>query len=124
MSQAQLCVHKCLSLIHSTWVLTFDSLGGSHKAVHTVLNRWLQHEARNKLNLTQEFSPSLYWEARVSLLGFIDQWSHKQVPVQNNSSDCGLFVIHYATQLVQRYHEILPFIQVSCTPRLELVADI
>ena len=32
----------------SCWIFTFDSLGGSHKAVCTHLNKWLEYEANDK----------------------------------------------------------------------------
>jgi Ulp1 family protease len=37
----------------------------------------------------------------------------RQVPSQPNVSDCGLFLIHYARQLLERPDEMLAFIQVS-----------
>lgn len=65
---------ESVSLISKTWsdcircfVITFDSLGGGHKAVYTCLNRWLQFEARDKQGLSGPFTDANYVEARVSL---------------------------------------------------------
>jgi hypothetical protein len=46
--------------------MTFDSLGGSHKAVHTCLNEWLKFEAKHKRDVQYEMTDATYWEARVS----------------------------------------------------------
>jgi len=50
----------------SCWIMTFDSLGGSHRGVSGCLSRWLQHEARDKKNVTYDMSDAHYMEARVS----------------------------------------------------------
>ncbi|KIR57672.1 peptidase [Cryptococcus bacillisporus CA1873] len=80
-----------------TWIITFDSLGGAHRAVGTNLSRWLQYEAKNKLNIDYEPEDAQYW--------------HGKVPQQGNFYDCGLFVVHYAKQLLQRPKEVLSFVQ-------------
>lgn len=49
-----------------SWIITCDSLGGQHKAVKTVLERWLQFEARDKLQKTHRLSDAMYVEAKVS----------------------------------------------------------
>ncbi|OCF76836.1 hypothetical protein I204_02542 [Kwoniella mangroviensis CBS 8886] len=80
-----------------TWILTLDSLGGPHKAVGTQLNQWLKYEARDKKGIEYEPMDALYHEAKV--------------PQQGNFSDCGLFVVHYAKQLLQNPVEVLKFVQ-------------
>ncbi|OWZ43326.1 peptidase [Cryptococcus neoformans] len=80
-----------------TWIITFDSLGGAHRAVGTNLSRWLQYEAKNKLNIDYEPEDAQYWQGKV--------------PQQGNFYDCGLFVVHYAKQLLQRPEEVLSFVQ-------------
>ncbi|WVR04556.1 hypothetical protein IAU60_001563 [Kwoniella sp. DSM 27419] len=79
------------------WILTFDSLGGPHKAVSTTLNAWLKAEARDKLNVDRPFRDAKYIEGRV--------------PQQPNFYDCGLYVVHYASQLLERPEEVLSFVQ-------------
>ena len=53
------------SISVSCWILTFDSLGGSHKAVSSCLTRWLHHEAREKKGIVHDMPDSHYIEARV-----------------------------------------------------------
>lgn len=36
-----------------------------------------------------------------------------QVPLQTNFSDCGLYLVHYATQMLKQPEEMLRFIEVS-----------
>lgn len=79
--------------------MTFDSLGGSHKAVGDNLKRWLEFEARDKLQKEVTSEPT-YVEARV--------------PQQNNFSDCGVFVIHFLWCILNDTDKVLQFIGVSC----------
>ncbi|WVF69917.1 hypothetical protein IAT40_004701 [Kwoniella sp. CBS 6097] len=81
------------------WIITFDSLGGSHKAVANTLNAWLKYEARDKLQITHELEEASYWEGRV--------------PAQNNFSDCGLYLVHYTKQLLERPETVLSFVQIQ-----------
>jgi hypothetical protein len=53
-------------LTNRCWIITCDSLGGQHRAVKTVLERWLQFEARDKLQTTYRLSDASYVEAKVS----------------------------------------------------------
>ncbi|WWC59349.1 uncharacterized protein I303_101901 [Kwoniella dejecticola CBS 10117] len=80
-----------------TWIITFDSLGGPHKTVGTQLTAWLQYEAKDKMKVECDPSEVHYWEGKV--------------PQQDNFYDCGIFVVHYAKQLLQKPQEILKFIQ-------------
>ncbi|WWD22107.1 hypothetical protein CI109_106596 [Kwoniella shandongensis] len=80
-----------------TWIITFDSLGGSHKSVGRTLNLWLQYEARDKRGVDIAAKAAEYWEGRV--------------PQQPNFYDCGLYVVHYAQQLLMQPFEVLRFIQ-------------
>ncbi|WVQ97960.1 hypothetical protein IAU59_005080 [Kwoniella sp. CBS 9459] len=82
----------------SAWILTFDSLGGPHKAVANTLNAWLKNEAKDKLQIDYELEEASYWEGRV--------------PIQNNFSDCGLYLVHYAKQLLERPEVVLSFVQI------------
>ncbi|ORX34500.1 hypothetical protein BD324DRAFT_154943 [Kockovaella imperatae] len=80
------------------WIFTFDSLGGSHKAVLSHLNRYLLYEAHDKGRLTGlSLNAGRYVEAKV--------------PGQPNFSDCGLFLVHYASQLLKHTEETLRFLQ-------------
>lgn len=79
--------------------MTFDSLGGSHKAVGDNLKLWLEFEARDKLQ--QEIAPSAI------------QYVEAKVPQQNNFSDCGVFVIHFLWCLLNDSDQVLKFIGVS-----------
>ncbi|KAK8846833.1 hypothetical protein IAR55_005921 [Kwoniella newhampshirensis] len=80
-----------------TWIITFDSLGGAHKSVSRTLNLWLQFEALDKRGVTIPADVAEYWEGRV--------------PQQPNFYDCGLYVVHYARQLLLQPNEVLRFIQ-------------
>ncbi|KAL7418613.1 hypothetical protein Q5752_007071 [Cryptotrichosporon argae] len=79
-----------------TYILTFDSLGGAHKPVYTVLNRWLHFEARAKKGVTHELRDAIYLEAKV--------------PQQTNFCDCGLFLVHYAKCLLADAERVLEFV--------------
>ncbi|OCF37420.1 hypothetical protein I316_00541 [Kwoniella heveanensis BCC8398] len=80
------------------WILTFDSLGGAHKPVANTLNAWLRYEAQDKLKITDEVEQASYWEGRV--------------PTQDNFSDCGLYLVHYTKQLLERPEVVLRFAQI------------
>ncbi|WVQ74054.1 hypothetical protein IAR50_003637 [Cryptococcus sp. DSM 104548] len=79
-----------------TWIVTFDSLGGKHPAVGTMLSRWLEYEAKDKHNVAVE-SQAVYWP------GF--------APAQPNFVDCGLYVVWYTQQLLQKTDAIFDFVQ-------------
>lgn len=81
-----------------TYIMTFDSLGGSHKAVGDNLKRWLEFEARDKLQKEPVTEP-IYIEAKV--------------PQQSNFSDCGVFVIHFLWCLLHDTEKVLQFVGVS-----------
>lgn len=74
-----------LWLTLSTYIITFDSLTGptSHKSVCHDLQRWLWFEARDKGKVEPgtKLPKAQYMEAKV--------------PNQPNSSDCGVYLIHY-----------------------------
>jgi len=114
---------NCIELTStSCWILTFDSLGGAHRAVLNCLTRWLQYEARDKKGIVYDMPNAQYMEARVCALdsesSTLAHSRHLQVPQQPNFSDCGLYLIHYAKQLLEDQAEILEFIQV-CFGRKE-----
>ncbi len=97
----------------SCWIITFDSLGGAHRAVLSRLTRWLHCEAKDKKGVTFTMPDAQYREARVrGVPRGIPQLTAAQVPQQPNFSDCGLFLIHYAKQLLENQAEILQFIEV------------
>ncbi|WOO82787.1 Sentrin-specific protease 6 [Vanrija pseudolonga] len=84
-----------------TYVILLDSLGGTHKAVGNNLKRWLQYEAHDKLPATEvpsldEMSEAVYIDAKVI--------------EQPNSSDCGVFLIHYVSCLLEDPRSVLQFI--------------
>ncbi|KAL1408960.1 hypothetical protein Q8F55_005774 [Vanrija albida] len=84
-----------------TYILLLDSLGGTHKAVGNNLKRWLQFEARDKLPQSEvpdveDMSDSVYLDAKVI--------------EQPNSSDCGVFLIHYVRCLLSDPRSVLQFI--------------
>ncbi|WVW78570.1 hypothetical protein I302_100526 [Kwoniella bestiolae CBS 10118] len=80
-----------------TWILTFDSLGGPHRAHGSQINMWLKYEAMDKKGVDYETTDAIYWEAKV--------------PQQGNFHDCGLYVVHYAKQLLENPEEVLEFVQ-------------
>lgn len=82
-----------------TWVITFDSMGGRHKAVATNLQKWLHFEALDKLGVNVDFDLVRYLEGKC--------------PQQPNFYDCGLYLIHFAKQLLLKSDEVLRFVGVS-----------
>ncbi|WWC86989.1 uncharacterized protein L201_001870 [Kwoniella dendrophila CBS 6074] len=80
-----------------TWIITFDSLGGPHKAVSNQLNMWLKYEAKHKKNIDHELPDAMYWDGRA--------------PAQDNFSDCGLYVVYYVQRLLQAPEQVLRFVE-------------
>ncbi|MCO5587696.1 hypothetical protein L7F22_041647 [Adiantum nelumboides] len=93
-----------------TMILTFDSLGNSHKGVRTILRDYLCYEAQDKRQASfedpKDIGDSL--EQIVSDLPFVAPEgkddahlyslpSPQQVacPAQDNYCDCGLFLLHF-----------------------------
>lgn len=85
--------------------MTFDSLGGSHKAVSNNLNRWLEYEARDKLPDAERYSIQ---EA---------EYLNAEVPKQGNLSDCGVYLIHYVRVLLSDPEKVVRFLEVSAWVR-------
>ncbi|EJT98611.1 hypothetical protein DACRYDRAFT_90738 [Dacryopinax primogenitus] len=69
-----------------TYIFTFDSLGGSHKAACRHLSKYLIAEAREKKN----------WTNAREATG-----ETAKVPNQQNFCDCGLFVLHFVQKFMQ-----------------------
>lgn len=89
-----------------------------HKAVHTTLSRWLKSEAQDKKGVEIDEKKIQYTHAQVSYLHqlvveSIHLLTQRQVPLQTNFSDCGLYLVHYATQLLSQPEKVLRFIEVS-----------
>ncbi|WRT64863.1 uncharacterized protein IL334_001799 [Kwoniella shivajii] len=80
-----------------TWILTFDSLGGPHRAVSNTLNAWLKYEAKDKKGIDYDPTDAVYWEGRCL--------------TQDNFYDCGLYVVHYAKQFLERPNAVLEVVQ-------------
>ncbi|KLT44112.1 cysteine proteinase, partial [Cutaneotrichosporon oleaginosum] len=79
-----------------TWIITFDSMGSRHPSVATNLQRWLQCEAKDKLGEDADFASVPYLEGKCL--------------EQPNFYDCGLYLIHFAKQLLRNSEEVLRFI--------------
>ncbi|KAI5479474.1 hypothetical protein MNV49_003415 [Pseudohyphozyma bogoriensis] len=65
------------------YIITFDSLGGTHGAVHKRLSQYLAREADDKEHIANTSE-----EANVVRIV-------AKVPQQNNFCDCGLYLLHY-----------------------------
>ncbi|BEI96124.1 hypothetical protein CcaverHIS631_0110730 [Cutaneotrichosporon cavernicola] len=82
---------------HETWIFTLDSMGNSrHPSVGKDLMRWLRFEARDKLNEDVDSATVHYFEGKC-----LDQ---------PNFFDCGLYLIHFAKQLLLKSDDVLRFI--------------
>ncbi|GAA6048740.1 hypothetical protein JCM3770_003937 [Rhodotorula araucariae] len=70
--------------VDDCWVLTFDSLGPSHRQPSNRLKKYLGFEAQSKLGMSlDETSWAQVPHTRVD------------VPLQPNSCDCGLYLLHF-----------------------------
>ncbi|KAJ9113949.1 hypothetical protein QFC19_000144 [Naganishia cerealis] len=76
-------------------IMTFDSLGGSHQPVGRMLNKWLTYEARDKAK-ERTCLEETHWD-----LHFPAAYKAMRVPGQDNFADCGIYVLHYAIQLMK-----------------------
>ncbi|KAM0751720.1 cysteine proteinase [Meredithblackwellia eburnea MCA 4105] len=70
------------------YIFTFDSLGGSHKPVRKHLLNYLVAEAADKKGLRET-------SADENIV-----FGQAQVPLQNNFSDCGLYLLHYVDEFL------------------------
>lgn len=68
-------------------IITCDSFGGQHSEVTRVLKQYLKKEALDKRQCELRFVPS--------------GLTAKGIPLQNNFSDCGLYLIAYIEQFLQ-----------------------
>ncbi|GAA5875191.1 hypothetical protein JCM3774_004165 [Rhodotorula dairenensis] len=71
------------------WILTFDSLGGFHKAVTNKLKGYLVSEAMSKLSKRPE-------ELSIDQV----QCGKADVPQQPNYCDCGLYLLHFVERFL------------------------
>jgi hypothetical protein len=55
-----------VQLTYRPWIITFDSLGASHRAVGNNLAQWLQWEARDKKGGNYDHVQVEYTHAQVS----------------------------------------------------------
>ncbi|KAJ9101714.1 hypothetical protein QFC21_003053 [Naganishia friedmannii] len=76
-------------------IMTFDSLGGSHQPVAKVLNKWLVYEALDKAKEKTTLEET-NWD-----LHFPAAYKAIRVPGQDNFADCGVYVLHYAIELMK-----------------------
>ncbi|KAK4046030.1 hypothetical protein OIV83_006419 [Microbotryomycetes sp. JL201] len=72
------------------FILVFDSLGNTHPAVQKRLREYLIREAQDKKQISIDRS----W-AETGIEGVT-----VNVPLQNNFSDCGLYVLHYVERFL------------------------
>lgn len=70
-------------------IITLDSFGGAHRDVVRDLKEYIRHEAVDKLN-TQPASASLPGSLTA-----------KNIPLQSNFSDCGLYLIAYVEHFLK-----------------------
>ncbi|KAF5340797.1 hypothetical protein D9757_015299 [Collybiopsis confluens] len=75
--------------VPQTTIYILDSLNGHHPKVAPQLSSYLQHEARERHNC---FNISDAVECIV------------KVPQQPNSTDCGVYLLHFAETFVERYN--------------------
>ncbi|KAF9933002.1 hypothetical protein FBU30_006826 [Linnemannia zychae] len=90
----------------SPYIIVLDSLGGSHPAVFKALKAYLQNEllARKGIKRTSTMN---------EIIG-----KYAKPPQQQNFSDCGLYLLHYAEVFLKNPHVLLDGI-VNHDPELE-----
>lgn len=81
-------------------IMTFDSLGPAHAPVGKILNKWLVYEALDKVKDQTQLTEN-DWDAHTPAA-----YKRIPVPVQDNFADCGLYVVHYAIQLMKDQGEL------------------
>ncbi|TLS28370.1 hypothetical protein PpBr36_01924 [Pyricularia pennisetigena] len=74
-------------------IITFDSLGSSHSPVCTALKKYLEHEAKHRKGLDIEM-PNMGRTA-------------KNIPLQDNYWDCGVFLMSYVEALMRNPEEFI-----------------
>lgn len=84
-------------------IMSFDSLGATHPTVGKILNKWLVYEAIDKKAQTQ--LTDVDWDTH-----FPAAYKSVRVPGQDNFADCGLYVLHYAIQLMKDLGELREYI--------------
>ena len=80
------------------YIITFDSLGGSHSSVYSTLKNYLKCEAKDKLNLEDD---------AVHIDKENCKGSSAKVPEQPNGCDCGLYVLHFAEMFLRKASDIM-----------------
>ena len=83
--------HWCLAIIYLNQkrLVYHDSMGGSHSKCLQHLQRWLNDESMDKRNQPLDATG---WEM---------VYSGKNVPQQNNTDDCGMFMLKFAEAVVE-----------------------
>ncbi|GHJ86437.1 hypothetical protein NliqN6_2839 [Naganishia liquefaciens] len=81
-------------------IMTFDSLGPVHSPVGKILNKWLVYEALDKRKDETRLTEN-DWDAHTPAA-----YKGIRVPGQDNFADCGLYVVHYAIQLMKDQGEL------------------
>ncbi|KAK4693093.1 hypothetical protein P7C70_g8998, partial [Phenoliferia sp. Uapishka_3] len=79
------------------YIITFDSLGGTHGAVTKKLKGYLQSEAEDKKRKSSE---------EISVEENTVMGCAKEIPLQRNLSDCGLYLLHYVEMFLAK-HSVL-----------------
>jgi hypothetical protein len=85
---------------HEPVIMTFDSLGAPHPTVGKILNKWLVYEAIDKMKAQTQLT-DVDWDTH-----FPAAYKSVRVPGQDNFADCGLYVLHYAIQLMKDAGEL------------------
>ncbi|KAF9241144.1 hypothetical protein BU15DRAFT_73620 [Melanogaster broomeanus] len=81
--------------IHQTYIFTLDSLGSRHPQAIRVLRKYLEREAKDKKNVD---------EVRDAV------GKQVQVPVQPNTWDCGIYLLHFMKVFMKVPEDYLQYI--------------
>lgn len=84
--------------------MTFDSLSATHPTVGKILNKWLVYEANDKKKEETSLEET-DWEQH-----FPAAYKAVRVPGQDNFADCGVYLMHYAIQLMRDDGELRQYI--------------
>ncbi|GAA5931208.1 hypothetical protein JCM1841_003488 [Sporobolomyces salmonicolor] len=79
------------------WIFTFDSLGADHNPVIEKLKKYLDMEAKKKLGKTHTAS-------------HLVKGASVKVPIQPNSCDCGLYLLHFVEKFLANPDWMLDYI--------------
>jgi Ulp1 family protease len=85
-------------------IMTFDSLSATHATVGKILNKWLVYEALDKAQDETSLGET-DWDQH-----FPAAYKAVRVPGQDNFADCGVYVLHYAIQLMRDDGELRQYV--------------